>query len=398
MPGLVYTPVELGTIRLGHLVEKEGTATPVMDDKFTITRLVKRKGGQWIEHPLDAELRNELPSPRPEEGLAEPKLREIPIRIMYDSPDLTIRSRYEAFDLKRLRPVCASTIAGRAKRLHGGVAREVDCLGPDHCEFAQGSDIRCKFFGRITVQIEGQTEADNGFVLRSTSINTLRNFEAKLTRYWALFGKRLTGVPFRLMLRTKTTASSFWRPFYFCDLELPKGMTPQQAVRLAKRHAKLNESAGLDIQAWEAVVRAGLANGLLAAESDVEGELMKEFYCAGLDAEKVGDGEVESTAGTPRNVEGPSTSQPAPTARTLEEQNDSGERTGLARSSAHMAESNVVAHPAPAVRRVPSVQVPRVLAGSGNPPPGATVLAVIQRPPVRQSPVIMASRDTSPGR
>jgi len=275
MPGMVYTPVEIGTIRLGHIEDHNGRPTPVKDDKFSITRLVRRKSG-WVLHPLQEELLSKLPPPQ--EGAAERKLREIPIRIMYDSPDLTVRSRLEAFDAKRKRPVCASTAAGKARRIGTDGPQEVECVGPDECAFAKSEGIRCKFFGRITVQIEGQREADNGFVLRSTSVNTLRNFEAKLARYWALFGRRLTGVPFRLILRTKTTSASFWQPFYFCDLELPAGMTLQHAVKLARDHAAANADAGLDVQAWEAMVRAGLGNGALAAASDIEADLMDEFY------------------------------------------------------------------------------------------------------------------------
>lgn len=275
MPGLVYTPVEIGTIRIGHLEERNGQLIPVKDDKFSITRLVRRKNG-WVLHPLHDQLLEKVPPPR--EGAAERKLREIPIRIMYDSPDLTVRSRYEAFDAQRKRPVCASAAAGMARRITGDGAQEVQCLGPEDCAFAKGEGIRCKFFGRITVQIEGQTEADNGFVLRSTSVNTLRNFEARLTRYWALFGRRLMGVPFRLVLRSKTTSASFWQPFYFCDLELSDGLTLQQAAKLARDHAQANAEAGLDVPTWEAMVRAGLDNGALAAAGDIEEDLMNEFY------------------------------------------------------------------------------------------------------------------------
>lgn len=276
IPGMVYTPVELGTIRLGHLEERLGKQTPIKDDKFTITRLVKQRG-QWIPHPLHQELLDKLPPPAAAEGAAERKLREIPIRIMFDDPDLTVRSRYEAFEVQRKRPVCGSTTAGKARRLVGASAEEVECVGPEECAFAHSEGVRCKLFGRVVVQIEGQTESDNGFMLRSTSVNTLRNFEAKLRRYWALFGKRLKGVPFRLVLRAKTTASSFWRPFYFVDLELATGVTLQAAAAMARDHEKANQDAGLDVAAWEDMVRSGLNNGALAA-TDIEAEMMAEFF------------------------------------------------------------------------------------------------------------------------
>jgi recombination directionality factor gp3-like protein len=298
MPGLLYTPVELGTIRLGHLEERGDRQTPVKDDKFRITRLVKQRNGGWIDHPLQQVLLDKLPPPAAGDGAVERKLRAIPIRIMYDAPDLTVRSRYEAFDVQKKRPVCASTTAGQARRLGQDGVSNVACAGPEQCGFANEAGVRCKLFGRLTVQIEGQQETDNGFVLRSTSVNTLRNVEARLVRYWAMFGRRLTGIPFQLVLRAKTTAGSHWSPFFFVDLELGAGVTLQKAAQLAQEHAKANEQAGLDTVAWEAAVRAGLDNGALAA-GDIEAELMTEFFA---DAEQGEDGQEREAVKTPKTA------------------------------------------------------------------------------------------------
>jgi hypothetical protein len=91
----------------------------------------------------------------PAKSGAEKKLRAIPIRMQFDSADLIIRSRYEAFDLRAKRVVCASTDAGRATQIVQGKPAPVDCAGPDNCAFAQAGNVRCKYFGRINVQIEG---------------------------------------------------------------------------------------------------------------------------------------------------------------------------------------------------------------------------------------------------
>lgn len=441
MPGMVYTPVEIGTIRIGHLEERNGRPTPVKDDKFSITRLVRRKTG-WVPHPLHEQLLEKVAPPR--EGAAERKLREIPIRIMYDSPDLTVRSRFEAFDAQRKRPVCASTAAGQARRITHDGAQVVECLGPDDCTFAKSEGIRCKFFGRITVQIEGQTEADNGFVMRSTSINTLRNFEAKLTRYWAIFGRRLTGVPFRLVLRAKTTSASFWQPFYFCDLELPAGLTLQQAAKMARDHAQANTEAGLDVLAWEAMVRAGLDNGALAAASDIEADLMNEFYADDAQGEDGAGSDVDATDSNQPGPSGPALKlkavltgrvahtasdmatvplQDAPTAGDAAQVSNSGDSVsapeigaaaGAAPRQAGASDAAAASSVDAPVQSLPSqadetteversTPAPqrRLPAAPGSPamgsrqrvlPPLPKAAAVSQRPPVRQNPVASAQR------
>lgn len=286
MPNMVYAPVELGTVRIGYLEEREDAPPrPVRDDQFRITRLV-RKHGQWLEDPLQTLLVNALPAPQPTQE--RPKLREIPIRLQTDSPDLVCRTRFEAFDTSKGRSVCASVSAGMAKRFNDhGAIDEVDCAGPGACEFAKSSGIRCKLLGRVHFEIEGQSpNVDNTFVFRSTSINTVRNIEARLARFWALFGGRLRGVPFRLVLRSRTTPGSKWSRFYFVDLELRRGVSLVQAKQLADQEARAMEASGLDYEAWEHIIRAGLANGALVGDEN-EAQMVREFF-AGVCEDELG--------------------------------------------------------------------------------------------------------------
>lgn len=280
MDGLVYAPVELGTIRLGRMESPEdGPDRPVMTDYFRVTKLVKRDG-EWVDHELQEQLlqrQQQEPSDDPAESNANRKLRSIPIRLQFNSPDLVIRSNLQAFDLNSKRLVCASSGNGAAKRAQAdGSAQEVECVGNETCEFAARAGVRCKFFGRLHVQIDGQGHPENGFVLRTSSFNSLTNVEAQLARYHAAFGGRLTGVPFKLRLRSRATSKSFWRPFYFVDIELDRA-DMAAAVKLARKHEQAQEEAGLDVAALEAVARLGIANGRLFDDAQ-EGELCEEFY------------------------------------------------------------------------------------------------------------------------
>jgi len=291
---MVYQPVELGTIRIGYLDQQPGkVARPQKLDQILVTTLVKHQG-LWVEHPVMAELRSDpkntdAATSRAEAGSAVAKLRSIPVRVQFNNPDLILQSRWEAYNVAQMRPVCASKGAGLAVRVNDlGQREQVSCLGAEQCEFASRDGIRCKYMGRLNVQIAGQESEDNGFVLRTTSFNTIRTIESKLRRYAALFKGSLVGVPLRLNLRTRTTGMSRWSRFYFLDIELD-GVSLVEAGKLAAQARVTRDESGLDFEAYERVALAGLRNGRLMGEDD-EGLLTQEFYAAdGLEEDDLGD-------------------------------------------------------------------------------------------------------------
>ena len=94
--GLAITPPILGRISIGRMVEKSGKRLPEKDDQFTITSQIQSKEG-WIKHPLDEQLRANTP---------HQKLRSIPVRMIFNDPDLNLRAEYTLFDRQTGRPVC----------------------------------------------------------------------------------------------------------------------------------------------------------------------------------------------------------------------------------------------------------------------------------------------------
>ena len=94
LKGLAITPPLLGRISIGKVVEKNGKRLPEKDDQFTITSQVQSKDG-WLPHPVDEKLRKEQGG----------KIRNIPIRLLFDDPDLNFRAEYSLFDRKTGRPV-----------------------------------------------------------------------------------------------------------------------------------------------------------------------------------------------------------------------------------------------------------------------------------------------------
>ena len=94
--GLAITPPILGRISIGRMIEKNGKRLPEKDDQFTITSQIQSKEG-WVKHPLDDQLRANTPNQ---------KLRSIPVRMIFNDPDLNLRAEYTLFDRQTGRPVC----------------------------------------------------------------------------------------------------------------------------------------------------------------------------------------------------------------------------------------------------------------------------------------------------
>ena len=90
LKGLALTPPVVGRIAIGKVVVKDGKRLPEKDDEFTITTQVQGRNG-WVLHPLDTQLRMA--------GGAGAKLRAIPVRLLFDDPDLNLRANYSVFDV-----------------------------------------------------------------------------------------------------------------------------------------------------------------------------------------------------------------------------------------------------------------------------------------------------------
>ncbi|MCH7303893.1 hypothetical protein MMP74_05770 [Acinetobacter sp. NIPH 1869] len=94
--GLAITPPILGRISIGKIIEKNGKRLPEKDDQFTITSQIQGKEG-WIKHPLDEQLRAKAQNQ---------KLRTIPVRMIFNDPELNLRAEYSLFDRQTGRPIC----------------------------------------------------------------------------------------------------------------------------------------------------------------------------------------------------------------------------------------------------------------------------------------------------
>ena len=259
---LAITTPTIGAIRLGDVaINASGKRYPVRSNHFKITALHKDKDGHWVEHPMHKHVAETT-------GQDPDKITEIPIRFMFNTPELNMRARYEAFD-KSGRIICAGD--GKcARRRDGAKVVGVDCPGSQHCEF--GRQAKCDLFARLNVMIEGQEDEFSTFILRTESVNAVRTLEAKMQRMIALFGNRLIGIPFKLKLRQKASSLSMWTKFYYADLVL-NNVSTIEAMKMAKAHENALAEAGLNQQDLEQAALAGLLNGAFEEGSEEYDEL-----------------------------------------------------------------------------------------------------------------------------
>ena len=275
LKGLALTPPVIGRISIGRVVEKNGRRLPEKDDEFTLTSQVQHLG-QWVAHPLDAKLRS---------STGNAKLRAIPVRLLFDDPDLNLRANYTLFDRTTGRPVCVGD-GETCKRATADGIRTLACPSPAGCSLAVGG--ACKPYGRLHVRVECPT-ADNddaesdmdtlgSFVFRTTGFNSIRTLTTRLRYLQAMSGNLLAELPLMLRLRGKSTTQSHRAPIYYVDLTPRPGKQLSDVIAQARENRAHMLGLGIDQQALDEAARQGLALGAFE-ESEEEGEaVVEEFY------------------------------------------------------------------------------------------------------------------------
>lgn len=261
--GLTITPPVLGRISIGRVIQKDGKRLPAKDDQFTITSQIQNKEG-WINHPLDEKMRENNNG----------KLRQIPVRMLFNDPELNLRAEYTLFDRQTGRPLCVGDGEHCQRRTNKGVESH-PCPSPDRCPLAQGG--ACKAYGRLYVNLSEDDELGT-FIFRTTGFNSIRTLAARLSYFAAVSGNKLSCLPLQLTLRGKSTTQSYRTPIYFVDLTLREGVTLKQAVQDAQAiDADLSEN-GFDQAALEVAAKQGYVNSCFEVDADDLSDVVEEFY------------------------------------------------------------------------------------------------------------------------
>ena len=276
LKGLALTPPVLGRISIGRVVEKAGKRVPEKDDEFTVTSQVQTRGA-WVNHPVDADLRKAANSKGSDQASA--KLRSIPVRLLFDDPDLNLRANYSLFERKTGRPLCVGNGETCRRSTSSGV-QTLDCASPEGCEL--GLDQGCKPYGRLNVRIDVETDDQpdelGSFVFRTTGFNSIRTLAARLQYFQAITGGKLSAMPLELRLRGKSTTQSHRSAIFYVDLTVRGGMTLLEAIAQAKATWTEREAAGFDQAALDAAAKAGLALGAFEESAEDGAAVVEEFY------------------------------------------------------------------------------------------------------------------------
>lgn len=282
LKGLAITPPIIGRISIGRIVEKNGKRLPEKDDQFTITTQVQSRDG-WMLHPVDAELRKANTG----------KLRAIPVRFLFNDPDLNLRAEYSCFDRESGRPVCVGD--GETCRRAGDAGiEELPCPSPDGCAFGQGG--ACKPYGRLNALISDEDEMGS-FIFRTTSYNSIRTLAARLHYFSAVSGNLLACLPLELKLRGKSTTQSYRSAIYYVDVGVRSGSTLEAAITEARELDARRRAAGFDQAALDAAARAGFSNGAFEDSIEESAAVSEEFYPSeSSSGDSQGDGNTEAGA------------------------------------------------------------------------------------------------------
>ncbi|WP_373332161.1 hydrolase or metal-binding protein [Thiopseudomonas alkaliphila] len=263
LKGLAITPPVLGRISIGRVVEKNGKRLPEKDDQFTITSQVQVREG-WLLHPLNDELRSQ------QEG----KLRSIPIRFLFNEPELNFRADYSLFDRMTGRPLCVGNGETCKRQTDSGV-QQFPCPSPDSCPLAKGN--ACKPYARLNVLI-GDDDSMGSFVFRTTGFNSIRTLTARLNYFKAISNNLLSCLPLELRLRGKSTRQSRGTPIFYVDITLREGMSMSETLQAAQALAATREQVGFNQQALDSIAKLGLGNGAFEEDEDELGAIVEEFY------------------------------------------------------------------------------------------------------------------------
>lgn len=262
--GLAITPPILGRISIGKMVEKNGKRIPEKDDQFTLTSQIQNKDG-WVKHPLDEQLRAKAPNQ---------KLRSIPVRMIFNDPELNLRAEYTLFDRQTGRPVCVGN-GETCQRLTNQGVEHHPCPSPDLCRLAQGG--LCKPYGRLYVNLDESDELGT-FIFRTTGFNSIRTLAARLSYYHAASNGLLSCLPLQLTLRGKSTTQSYRTPVYYVDLTLRDGVNFQQAIQMAQEINQQSKQSGFNQNALDATARLGFSNAQFEMNVEEGLDLVEEFY------------------------------------------------------------------------------------------------------------------------
>ena len=269
---------EMGGIRAGtkgeEVVSGDGKRwrLPKRLNHYLITTPERDEKGTLI---LDTELMDSLKKSDKAIVDANGNLTGIPIRLLYNDISLNFPTRYACYTGNKC--VCS----GDGEKANTRDGREVKCPCKQLEPTYEGKD-KCRVNGRLTCIIDGALMFGGCYVLRTTSINTVKQILGSLLLYHTATSGMLSFIPFLLVLKPMTTTiptTGQLTTVYISSilyngspLELKK-----EALSIAKEHSQLL----VEMKQVEASARQLIK---YEVESEQEqADIQQEFYPDAID-------------------------------------------------------------------------------------------------------------------
>lgn len=268
LSNLCYPIPTIGRISIGHMSSGDtGRRRPVRLDHFNITTKYK-ENGEWVLHKAHQAVAKQAEA-------EIDAITAIPVKVLFNDPNLTIRERNEAYHEGNL--VCASNKSGQARQVCDNGIKTVSCPGPEACHFARTCSHGCDVMGRINLQIDvpdaeqfGQ-DAFSTFIMRTRGYNSVQTVRQKLEMARGMLPSGIVGVSFELRLKKKSSPGSKNTPFYYVDLALACSL--EEAAKASKDAEQRMIAMGVSQAGMEAAVLKGLENGMFEDSTEEMTEL-----------------------------------------------------------------------------------------------------------------------------
>ena len=289
---------ERGRVKIGEKGEMKTSqggkqfSQPKKLDHMVVTTMQRDAAGRLLpDTPLMAQL-------NPGGG----KITEIPVRLLYDDPDLNFFTRYACY--RGTRCWCSGD-GEAAQRLTGenGNYQPVPCPCERQDPMYQGQD-KCKTLGTLMVLIEGVNRVGGVWSFRTTSFNSVNAILSSMALIKTITGGPLAGIPLVMVLSPKTVTipiSGQSMVVFIVSLEYrgPETELAELGYELARRRVEHK----VRMEVVEEVARKRLAAPHQEPVQEQE-DTAAEFFPDGV-ASPEADGEVKEVESTQQSTPDP---------------------------------------------------------------------------------------------
>ncbi|MDD5643779.1 MAG: hypothetical protein PHX53_19160, partial [Syntrophales bacterium] len=274
---LVPRLAERGKIKIGEKGEVKTSqqgkqfAQPKKLDHFLVTTMQRDAAGRMLP---DLELMRKL---APQGG----KLKELPVMLLYNDPDINFQTRYSCYTGNRL--WCCGDGEGAQRLGEDGKYQAVPCPCLRLEANYAGKD-KCKPNGTLQVLLQGVDRIGGVWKFRTTSWNSVHSIMSSLKLIQAITGGVLAGIPLKLVLSPKTVTipgTGQNMIVYIVSLEFPG--TEQELAKIGYDIAKRRADHRAKMDQIEAEARKALEH--LEETPEEMREVQEEFYPEGVTIE-----------------------------------------------------------------------------------------------------------------